>query len=614
MLTGTTGEFLYSLPIVMTCALVASRLVSMTFIPLLGYYLLRPSKKKEASMEERRSRGFSGFYYRVGTFVIDHRWKSFAVSLLFLALGLFFGHRLKTQFFPDDVQYLSFLDVWLPNDAPLFVTNERVAQVEEAVRATAEKYGKEHPDKDGKPRPVLKSLTTFEGGGGPRFWFSVTPQLQQLNYAQVIIELTDKEDTPKLIGPFQAAISQSVAGARVDVRQLQTNPVDYPVELRVAGLADINSLDEEKDIRTLRSIAGKVAAILNSVPGAARVRDDWGPDGFQVALTVDPDRANMAGVTNQDVANSSATALSGTGVTTLRRGDQQVPVVSRLRMEERATLSDIQNLYVYSSSSDNKVPLISVSKIENTLQTLRIRHLEHFRTISVQSFTTPGVLPSEVFSPAAGRLADLQKTLPPGYNIVISGEQSKQVQGFKNLSAVMGMSIALIFLALAFQFRHSIKPLLVLATAPYGVAGALIALYLMGSAFGFMAFLGIASLIGVIVSHVIVLFDFIEEMHEKGEPLEQALLDAGIVRLRPVLITVGATILALFPLALHGGPLWQPLCYAQIGGLGIATFITLLLVPVLYSIFVIDLKIVTWGAVEKHGPVTLTPQPKGETS
>jgi multidrug efflux pump subunit AcrB len=118
----------------------------------------------------------------------------------------------------------------------------------------------------------------------------------------------------------------------------------------------------------------------------------------------------------------------------------------------------------------------------------------------------------------------------------------------------------------------------------------------------------------VIVSHVIVLFDFIEEMHEKGEPLEQALLDAGIVRLRPVLITVGATILALIPLALHGGPLWQPLCYAQIGGLGIATFITLLLVPVLYSIFVIDLKIVTWGVVEKHGPVTLAPQPKGEIS
>ena len=594
-LTGTTGEFLYSLPVVMTCALVASRLVSMTFIPFLGYYLLRPAKKKERTMEERRTRGFSGFYYRVGQIAIEHRWKAFAVSLLFLGLGGFFGHRLKTQFFPDDVQYLSFLDIWLPNDVPLFVTNQAAMQVEEVVRATAEKYSQERPGKDGKPRPILKSLTTFEGGGGPRFWFSVTPQLQQLNYSQIIIELFDKDDTPKFVGPLQEAISQSVPGVRVDVRQLQTNPVDYPVELRVTGLADINALDEEKDIRTLRSIASQVAGILNSAPVSARVRDDWGQDGFEVILKVDPDRANLAGVTNQDVAQASSTALSGTGVTTLRRGDEQIPVVTRLRMEERATLSDIQNLYVYDSQSGNRIPLLGISSIKNELQTLRIRRLEQFRTISVQSFTKSGVLASEVFSAAAPKLKELQKTLPPGYRIVVSGEQAKQEQGFRNLAVIMAISIALIFLALGVQFRHSIKPLLVLAAAPYGVVGALIALSVMHAPFGFMAFLGIASLIGVIVSHVIVLFDFIEEMHEKGEPLEQALLDAGIVRLRPVMITVGATILALFPLAVHGGPLWQPLCYAQIGGLGVATFITLLLVPVLYSIFVLDLKAVKWG-------------------
>ena len=251
--------------------------------------------------------------------------------------------------------------------------------------------------------------------------------------------------------------------------------------------------------------------------------------------------------------------------------------------------------------------MLEVSSIENILQTLRIRHLEHFRTISVQSFTRPGVLPSEVFNAAAPKLQQLQASLPPGYRIIISGEQAKQQQGFINLGVVMAVSIGMIFLALAFQFKHAVKPFLVLAAAPYGVVGALIALYIMGSPFGFMAFLGIASLVGVIVSHVIVLFDFIEEMHEKGEPLEEALLDAGIVRLRPVMITVGATVLALFPLALHGGPLWQPLCYAQIGGLGVATFITLLLVPVLYSIFVMDLKIVTWGKVESHSDTKLEP-------
>jgi hypothetical protein len=138
------------------------------------------------------------------------------------------------------------------------------------------------------------------------------------------------------------------------------------------------------------------------------------------------------------------------------------------------------------------------------------------------------------------------------------------------------------------------QPVIVFAAVPYGVVGSLAVLWLMGSPFGFMAFLGIVSLVGVIVSHIIVLFDFIEEAHEQGKPLEEALLDAGIVRLRPVLITVAATVIALVPLAAHGGPLWEPMCYAQIGGLTAATFVTLLVVPVLYVIFVRDLKIVKW--------------------
>ena len=191
--------------------------------------------------------------------------------------------------------------------------------------------------------------------------------------------------------------------------------------------------------------------------------------------------------------------------------------------------------------------------------------------------------------------------------MTIGGEKAKQDEGFGELTTVLVMSIALIFLALVSQFNHAVKPLLVFAAVPYGVVGALAALYIMRTPFGFMAFLGIVSLVGVIVSHVIVLFDFIEEMHEKGEPLIDSLLDAGIERLRPVLITVGATVFALFPLALHGGPLWEPLCYAQIGGLAVATFIELLLVPVLYAIFVLDLKIVKWEEVQPSAVPSAVP-------
>jgi multidrug efflux pump subunit AcrB len=235
------------------------------------------------------------------------------------------------------------------------------------------------------------------------------------------------------------------------------------------------------------------------------------------------------------------------------------------------------------------------------METERIRRQEHFRTIGVHAFPQPGVLASEVLKEVTPQLDVFDRNLPPGYRMIIGGEQAKQQDGFANLVKVLLISMIGIYGALLLQFNNAVKPLLVFAATPYGVVGALLALAIMGSPFGFMAFLGIASLIGVIVSHVIVLFDFIEEMHELGEPFQQAICDAGIERLRPVLITVGATILALFPLASHGGPLWKPLCYAQIGGLAVATFITLLLVPVFYSIAVLDLKIVKWQSVRKNG-------------
>src|SRR5499427_3778004 len=213
MLTGNTGEFLYSLPIVMACALVASRLVSMTFIPLLGYYLLRPSTKPEPSVEERRQRGFTGFYTRVATWAIEHRWKVLAGSFVFLALGIIMAKQLKSQFFPDDVQYWATVDVWLPNDAPLTATTELARQAEEVLRQAAAAYGAQHHGKDGRPRQILYSLTSFDGGGGPRFWLSVSPEIQQLNYAQIVVQIEDKDDMQNLVGRFQSALDQKIAGA-----------------------------------------------------------------------------------------------------------------------------------------------------------------------------------------------------------------------------------------------------------------------------------------------------------------------------------------------------------------------------------------------------------------
>ena len=571
----------------MTCTLVASVIVSFTFIPLIAYYLIKPPKQAEPPMSERRKHGFPGFYYRVGDFALTHRWGVFAGSFGILAAGWFFMSQLHPQFFPKDLSYLSYVDVWLPPDAPLSATNAAAENAERVIREEAARFGEEHHAKN-----VLKTLTTFVGGGGPRFWFSVDPEQQQLNYAQILVEVTDKHFTNELVGPLQTALSREVPGARVDVRQLETGkPVGIPVSIRISGA----------DASVLHRLSGDLQAVFRAQNGAARVRDDWGEPAMTARLKVDPDRANLSGITNLDVALSSTAAISGVPVATYRELDKQIPIAMRLRMEDRAGLSDIQNNYVYSMTTNQRVPLTQVSEVQTEMSIPKIKRRNQFRTVTVSAFPIPGVLPSQVLTPLLPKIEDFKKSLPPGYFLEIGGEYDEQVKGFKQLSVVMAVSVALIYIALVLQFKNAVKPLLVFAAIPYGMSGAVAALAVMGQPFGFMAFLGVASLVGVIVSHVIVLFDFIEEAHHEGLPLREALLDAGIVRLRPVMITVGATVLGLVPLAMHGGPLWEPLCYAQIGGLTLATFITLILVPVLYSIFVLDLKLIRWEKEEDAG-------------
>ena len=289
--------------------------------------------------------------------------------------------------------------------------------------------------------------------------------------------------------------------------------------------------------------------------------------------------------------------MNGIPLTTLREGDQQIPVVARLRLEERAQIADVQNLYVTSVVGRRPARCCARCRdLEYGTETEKIRRRNQFRTITVATFPVPGALPSEVMNAArAGLTSARARRCRPATRWRSAARRKSRTRASASCRSSWPSRWSLIFLALVIQFKNAVKPLIVFADhSARAWSARWSALAVMGTPFGFMAFLGIASLIGVIVSHVIVLFDFIEEKHAKGEPLEDALLDAGIVRLRPVLITVGATVFALFPLALHGGPLWEPLCYAQIGGLTLATFGTLLLVPVLYAIFVLDLRLVKW--------------------
>ncbi len=576
LMSGEVGQFIFSLPIVITCSLIASRIVSMTFVPLLGYYLLRPPKdEKDVDPNSFKAKA-KEVYLRKGHWVLKNRLLVFGTSVVVLICGFLAASQIKTSFFPNDVFTLSWVDVWLPEDAPLSATNDAAAHVEKIVKEVAGNFDS---------RNILSSVTTFLGGSGPRFWSSMIPEFDQLNYAQVVVKVFNKHDTDLLIPRLQKALAMQVPEARCDVRQLEGGkPVGMPVAIRIIG----------EDPTILRKVALRIGAILRNCPLTDRVRDDWGSDSLAINLKINSDRANLAGLTNQDIANSSLVALNGYQVDTLKEGDKEIPIVVRLRSEESSQIQNLSDLYVYASNSQQKVPLNEVANVGFQLKPEKIRRRNQFRTITVGCFALPGILASQIMEKVHPDLNKVIASLPPGYRIEVGGEEEEQVQSFMEMAVVMSVSIISIFLCLVIQFKSAVKPFIVFAAIPYGMLGALGGLLVMHQPFGFPAFMGVASLTGVIVSHVIVLFDFIEASREEGAPLEEALLHASLVRLRPVLITVAATVLGFIPLALHGGPLWEPLCYAQIGGLSLATFITLILVPVIYAICVLDLKIVKW--------------------
>ena len=594
LLRGDIGDFIRSLPVVITCSLVASRIVSMTFVPLLGKVLLRqvPAAGKPPLLADKPAHGFAHFYFTAGCWAIAHRKAMLAASLGVLLVGGLIASRLNSAFFPFDRQYLSYADVWLPEGATFPETRAASAQVENIIRDVADRYAADrrgaHPG-----APVLKSLTTFVGGGGPRFWDSVSPEPPRLNYAEILIETTDKRDTSTLAPLLQAAVTKRVAGARVDVRQLETGPaISAPVAVRILG----------PDVQTLLHLSAQLQGIFRADPLAARIRDDWGADRTDMTVSVDPEKAAKAGVTNQDIARSSAMDTSGLPVGSLLDGDQTIPIELRERHGERSFLTDPGSQDVYRANGGPPAALGQIASFRFAPQTALLRHYNRSRAITVSCYPAAGALASTVLDRARPAIDRLTRSLPAGYSLALEGEYKEQRSGFGDLAIALGVSVLTIYLALMVQFCNIIKPLIVFAAIPFGCIGAFLALTIMGEPFGFMAFLGVASLIGVIVSHIIVLFDRIEEQHEEGAPLLDTLLNAGLLRLRPIFVTLGATAFALIPLAVHGGPLWKPLCYAEIGGLLVSGPITLLLVPTLYAVFVLDLKWIEWPAAETPKP------------
>ncbi|MGO9111305.1 MAG: efflux RND transporter permease subunit [Thermoguttaceae bacterium] len=580
LVRGKTGEFIYSLPVVVTAALISSRIVSMTFMPLLGYYVLRGQKGMESDAGGRGWNAILGrSYRRFAGWCLAHKAATLTTCALALCGGAALLPLLGTAFFPKDLHGVFSVNVYLAEGSPIRQTREQALKIIRAI--------------EGLEGDKVRSYTTFVGQGGPRFWLSIVPEQRADNYAQILVHTLHKRDTAPLVARLKRELPPAVSAARVTIEQLETGPpIGMPVQIRLFG----------DDIETLRKMAAETKQQLREVAGADNIHDDWDAETFQIPVTIKTDKANLAGITNEDVAMLLQTSLSGVTLTNLREQDRLVPIVFRLRSDERARIDEINDLDVLSSATNARVPISQIVELSMKLASPKIWRRDHQRCLTVKCDTTSTVLASSIVRQIGPRLASASRVWPPGCRFQFGGEYEEQTKGFDSVGLALLASLAGIYLALVFQFNSVTKPLVVFAGVPFGMIGGMMGLFPFGTPFGFMAFLGVASLAGVIVSHVIVLFDYIEEACERGEPLRQAVIDSGLVRLRPVLVTVLATVGGLIPLAIEGGPLWEPMCYVQIAGLLLATLVTLGIVPVVYVLFVENLKIIRWEPQEQGVP------------
>ncbi|HWW01152.1 MAG TPA: efflux RND transporter permease subunit [Candidatus Acidoferrum sp.] len=573
LLTGDKGEFMKSLPNVITISLLAALLVSVTFTPLISYYVLRGQKGFDEGGEVR---SFFLFRYVDKTLmaVLPHYRAALEKSLKRPLLVLGIGYSvlaascllvplLGSQFFPPAERNQLLVDIELPSSDSLTSMRTTVAQAVALIKGHEE----------------VLSAAVFSGGTAPRFYYNVEPK-EPANYlAQILINTRHADDVTGLLVKLRQELDKSVPGARCVVKQLEQGPpVAEPIQIRISG----ENLDK------LRLLADQAAAELRAA-GGYHVFDDLGLHMPNIQIDIDQDRANSLGLNNKQIGNVAQASFTGLKVTELREGDRLIPVLIRGRIEDRSEAEKIRGLYVQTPDGKS-VPFESFSTLKVQPEFVTIPHYNQLRTVTVKAYAPFGELPSQILDRARAGLAKIK--LDPGYELKFAGEDKELRENKGEMGRVMLISLALIALTMVLQFSSVIKSVVVMLTVPLGLIGAVLGLFVTHSPLGFMALLAMVSLAGIMVSHIIVLSDFIEEARAKGLPLEQALVQAGLARLRPVLVTVLATVGGLIPLFLTGGALWHPLTAVHIVGLLLATVLTLVMLPTLYYVFCAKLKFI----------------------
>lgn len=560
MLSGATGEFIRALPLTVAIALATSFLVAMVLTPLLARFFIRKGLHREESAEEGRKRRsplelMQVIYNRVIVLAMKAKPLALATGVLAVMAGAWTLQHIPQRFFPFAERDQFVVDVWLPEGWKVEATDSAVRRIEAALQREKE----------------VVNYTSFVGSSAPRFYYNVNPQLPDKNYAQLLVATTSAEATPHLVEALRPRLAQAAPEARVFLRELQQGPVqEAAIEVRITG----------EDDKVLQQLGNQVAEVLSRTPGALDIHSDWREDAYRLKVNVREEVANRLGFTNASIGQALAGGFDGEPVTTYWEGDRDVTVSLRLASTRRQNFQDVSSTYVMSPMTGARVPLDSIATVSPIWDPGRIVRRNGVRTLTVRAWSDGGVLPSQVLRQVKP-VVDALPT-PPGYRIWYGGEFENQNDTFPEMVKALLVSMIAIYLILMFQFRSVIDPLVVMAAIPLGLLGASLGLLVTGNPFGFTAFLGIVSLGGVVVRNAIILVDYIQARMAEGAGVEEAAIEAGERRLRPIFLTTMAAAVGVTPMILSGSSMWSPLGSTIAFGLVGSMFFTLVVIPVLY--------------------------------
>ncbi|XZW17997.1 efflux RND transporter permease subunit [Acinetobacter baumannii] len=578
---SSTGEYTRSIFQVVTIALLVSWVAAVLFVPYLGEKLLpdftktghqapwyfrlwaRITKKPQPqtvaiSQDHHYDPYQSSFYLRfrkMVEFCVTYRKTVIATTVGIFVLSVLMFKMVPQQFFPPSNRAEILVDLKLEEGASLTATEQAVKKVEQFL----------------SKQKGIDNYVAYVGTGSPRFYLPLDQQLPQASFAQFVVLASSLDDRDEIRRSLETQIKQLLPQVRTRVSLLENGPpVGYPLQYRVSG----------EDLNLVRKEAQQVARVISENPNTTNVHLDWGEPSKIISIQIDQDRARQMGVSSVDLANFLNASITGSAIEQYREKRELIEIRLRGDKAERVEVASLASLAV-PTANGTTVPLAQIAKIEYKFEDGLIWHRNRLPTITVRADIRTNLQPATVVGELAESMDKLRAELPSGYLIEVGGTVEESARGQSSVNAGMPLFLAVVMTLLMIQLKSLSRATIVFLTAPLGLIGVVLFLLLFNKPFGFVAMLGTIALSGMIMRNSLILIDQIEQDRQAGHPTWEAIIDATVRRFRPIILTALAAVLAMIPLS--RSIFFGPMAVAIMGGLIVATLLTLFFLPALYA-------------------------------